>query len=681
MNFTEMRDRLIEHFNEMTKSVTHLFEVNVDKDELWNLYLESFPAGTNEIYRERREYDCNCCRHFIKTIGNAVVIKDSVVYTIWDLQLGDDVFQPVVDALSAYVKNHMVTDVYVSHERKIGTEENYEYLENGQVNTYEHFYLELPSKFVFDKRRSAGDIKGTFRDTRNVFKRSLDEITEESIMTILELISQNSLYKGEEWKAVLTEFLKYKKAYDKLVETKEKENFAWEKSIAAGVVIGRIRNHSIGTLLVNISDGMELDLAVKKYEQIVAPANYKRPKAIFTKKMLEDAKKKIEELGYMSSLGRRFATLDDISINNILFSNKDAQRRISDADDVFASMEKDIAVNPKKFSKVEEVSAEDFVKNVLPTAKEIEVFLENRHSSNMVSLIAPKNMDAPTMFKWNNGFSWAYSGNITDSDIRKNVKSAGGKVDGVLRFSIQWNDMGDWDKNDLDAHCKEPSGEEIMYNHKRSRTGGELDIDIINPDRNIPAVENITWATKNTMQKGKYLFFVHQFTNRGGKNGFRAEIEFDGSIYRFDYQKELRQNENVPVAEVTFDGENFSIKELLPSNMSVREVWGVKTNQFVPVSVISYSPNYFDEQEGIGHRHIFFFLNGCKNPEQPNSFYNEYLKNELLEHKKVFEGLGSKCHVEDSEEQLSGVGFSMTKRNNIFVKVKGASERIIKIKF
>ena len=397
--------------------------------------------------------------------------------------------------------------------------------------------------------------------------------------------------------------------------------------------------------------------------------------------MLEDAKKTITELGYLDSLNRRFATPDDISANNLLFLNRDTAKRVSGGD-IFSQMEKDVAINPKQFSRGEEIGIEKFVKDVLPAALELDVYLENKHTKNMVSLIAPISHDSKSMFKWDNGFGWAYTGNMADSDIRENVKSAGGAVDGVLRFSIQWNDMGDWDRNDLDAHCKEPSGFEICFMDTFSRqTRGKLDVDIQYPKDGMVAVENITYPNKDSMQKGKYLFLVHQFANRGGKNGFRAEIEFDGNIYRFDYQKELRNNESVPVAEVIFDGQNFAIKELLPSNMSVREIWGVKTNQFVPVSVVCYSPNYWDEQNGIGHKHYMFMLKGCVNPEMPNGMFNEYLKEELMQHKRVFEALGSKCHVEDCDDQLSGLGFSATKRNDLIVRVKGSIERVIKIKF
>ena len=37
MEFTEMRDRLMKHFAEMVRDVDHLFEVAVDKDEMWIL--------------------------------------------------------------------------------------------------------------------------------------------------------------------------------------------------------------------------------------------------------------------------------------------------------------------------------------------------------------------------------------------------------------------------------------------------------------------------------------------------------------------------------------------------------------------------------------------------------------------------------------------------------------------
>ena len=680
MEFSRFEKRFQENFAKLTKNATHLYEVEVDKDEMWNLYLDSFPAGTNEIYRQRREYDCSCCRHFIKSFGNVVVIENNEVKTIWDFDTQSTTFQPVVDALNEYIKARAVTNVYIGKEAQVGTKVNYERLDDGTVHKYEHFYLELPRKFVDSSCRSVGDLQGDYRDTRNVFKRSLDEFTVDSLETVLELISSNSLYRGEEWKAALTQFLQYKTAYDALTD-EEKNNYTWEMSTKVGSVVGRIHNHSIGTLLINISEDMDLDLAVRKYEQIVAPSNYKRPKAIFTKKMLEDAKKTIEELGYMDSLARRYATLDDITVNNILFSNKDAAKRISGAN-VFDEMMSEATSSPKKFSKVEEVSVEKFISDILPTASGLEVYLENRHTSNMVSLIAPKNKDAKTMFKWNNGFSWAYSGNLTDS-MKERVKSAGGKVDGDLRFSIQWNEDGK-DNCDLDAHCREADGFEIYYGSAKkpyfSRTQGQLDVDIIYPNGNI-AVENITWANRRTMRPGVYRFYVNQFSG-SVRNGFRAEIEFDGQIYAFDYNKPMRTGENVQVAEVTLNANgSFTIKELLPSNVSSKDVWNVKTNQFIPVSVVMYSPNYWDEQQGIGNKHYFFMLKDCINPERPNAFYNEFLKQELVQHKRVFEALGGKMAVEDVDDQLSGIGFSSTLHNDLVVKVKGATERILKIKF
>ena len=688
--FKDFVKAIQKNLQQMSKDSSKLFTVNVDTEELYNLYLDSFPAGTNEIYRERREYDCSCCRHFIRDVGNVVSIKNGELHTIWGINpVSDDKYNVVAAALDAYVKQKAVSGVFLKKEKRIGTPENREMLPTGKINKYEHFFVDLPEICIFKEcygHTLEGDLS-QFRDVRNVFKRSLDEISKESVDTVLELIAQNSLYKGAEWKKQLTEFKNYQKEYKRLTD-EQKELWTWEKSIVAGAVIGKIRNHSIGTLLVNISEGMDLDLAVRKYEQIVAPVNYKRPKAIFTKKMLEDAKKTITELGYMDSLQRRFATLDDITVNNILFSNKDAAKRITGAMDLFDEMEQDVAIDPKRFSKVEEISVEDFIKNVLPVAKELEVYLENKHIQNMVSLIAPEVADAKTMFKWNNGMSWAYTGNITDSDIKENVKAAGGSVTGIVRFSIQWNDGNGKDNSDLDAHCLEPQGgDHIYFSHKISRyTGGELDIDITDPiyqckSNGGVAVENITYPSKERMKPGTYKFYVNQYSFRNSQ-GFKAEVEVNGEIHSYEYNTPVRGN--VDVAEVILDQSgNFKVVDKLPGNCATisKDVWGIKTLQFTPVSVVCYSPNYWDEQKGIGHQHLFFMLKDCINPEEPNGYYNEFLKPELEQHRRVFEALGAKAHVKDVDDQLSGVGFSLTKRNDLIIKVKGATERVLKIKF
>ena len=684
LDFKIIRNALEDNFKKMCEENENLFEVELNKDVLWETYLNTIPAKDNKIYRTRREFDCSCCRHFIKGIGNVVAIKDNKMVSIWDFETSDDTWNTVLEAMSKFVKKHKVTDVYVSKFNSVGTKYSMDKTEDGNPIKWEHFYLDIPSKFVYNNRYDTIDsVRGEKRANKNVFKRSLDELTMDSVVTVLELINQNSLYRGEEYKYAVEEFRKTKKEYEALKTAKAKELYAWSKSVTLNPTVAKIRNTAIGTLLIDISEGMELDVAVGKYEAVVAPTNYKRSKPIFTQRMLEDAQKTITELGYLDSLERRYANADDITVNNILFSNRDTAKRISGGNSLFDALSKETKSNPKKFDRVEEITIDKFINNVLPTVTDIEAYVENKHTPNFVSLIAPVNKDSKTMFKWNNNFSWAYKGNVTDSIVKQNVKNAGGKVDGVLRFSIQWNDIDGYDENDLDAHCIEPNKNEIYYSNKRDRlTTGMLDIDIINPTHNVSAVENITWTDINKMVDGTYQFYVHCFTNRGGRSGFRAEIEFNGEIYSFNYTTPLRNKQRVHVANVTLKNGQFTIETKLPSNTSSREIWGVNTNQFVPVSVMCYSPNYWDEQNGIGNKHYFFMLKGCVNDELPNAWYNEFLNNELYpNHRKVLEALSSKAHVLETSDQLSGIGFSSTLRNELVVKVKGNTERVLKIKF
>jgi uncharacterized protein YfaP (DUF2135 family) len=184
--------------------------------------------------------------------------------------------------------------------------------------------------------------------------------------------------------------------------------------------------------------------------------------------------------------------------------------------------------------------------------------------------------------------------------MKQRVKEAGGNVEGVLRFSIQWND-GDNNQNDFDAHCKEPSGNTIHFSRmSNNMTSGRLDVDIQHPGNKI-AVENITWTNKSKMLEGKYEFIVHNFSHNGGRTGFTAEIEYEGEIHSFSYDKELQQGEKVLVASVDVSKTSgLKFIKSLDSTMSSKEIWGIKTQKFTPVSVMSFSPNFWESGNKTG---------------------------------------------------------------------------------
>lgn len=669
--FNKLKVAVQKQFDKMSKG--ELFRTSISKDKLWDTYLGSFPEGTNPMFRERTEYDCQCCKQFIRACGDAVAIVDNKLVSIWDVKV-DNFLQEVADAMSKKVKATAVADVFLSPEQILGTDFNHQQLEDGKVIQWEHFYYELQSKFV-KRGELIGTTLSTKRSNKEVFKRSLEEISLDAAETVSDLISQNSIYKGEEHKSIVELFVGHKRAFNSIRGVKKKDLYCWTQSVALGGA-AKVRNTAIGTLLVDISDGVELDRAVASFETKVAPQNYKRPTALITKAMIAKAQKKVEELGITDSLSRRYAVTEDITINNVLFANRDAKAVMN----VFDELAKQVPTKLKKLDKVEEVSIETFISSILPKADNLEVMFENKHTNNLVSLIAPQDETARPIFKWDNNFSWAYNGEVTDS-MKERVKKAGGKVDGVLRFSIQWNDEGD-NQNDFDAHCIEPNKNLIYYGNKGRKhpSSGMLDVDIISPGNKV-AVENITWSNKAKIQKGIHKFIVHNYSHNGGKKGFTAEIEYDGVVYSYAYNKELRQGQKVTVAEIDFDAiKGLRFIKSLPSEQASKEAWGINTNQFQKVKMIMKSPNHWDDK-GVGNKHYFFMLEDCKNEGAARGFFNEFLKEEMNEHRKVFEVLGSKMKVERTDNQLSGVGFSSTQKNSIICKVSGSFARTVKVNF
>lgn len=663
-DFIKFKMAVDKQFTKMSK--LDLFRTDVDKDVLWAAYLASFPKGTNPIFRERTEHDCQCCKQFIRAGGNTVAIVRNRKISIWDIKIGGH-YQVVADTLSTLVKSAKIENEFLHVEKHLGTDFNNQVLENGETIKWNHFHFELPVQFV-KRGVDIGTALSRTRASKDVFMRGLTEISLDAVETVLELIEQNSIYRGAEHKAAVKGFLVEKKRFEKLKNDESRDNYCWS-NLGPGA---KIRNTAIGTLLTDISDGIELDKAVQSFESKVAPTNYKRTSALITKGMIANAKKKVAALGLESALHRRYAVTEDVTINNVLFADRSVKPVIGN---MFDELETNTApVDVSKLKKLDEVPIKTFIDDILPKSESIEILFDNGHVNNLMSLIAPVHDDAKHLFKWDNNFSWAYNGEVADS-IKERVKRAGGNIDAYIRCSLAWFNF-----DDLDIHVVEPDGNRIFYSHKNSyKTGGRLDVDMnANVGTSREAVENIVWTNKAKMLGGTYQVYINQFQQRESVDvGFDAEIEFDGVIHTYHYAK--RVVGNVPVAEFRYS-KNNGIKLIgkLPSTQASKEVWGLATQKFHKVKMIMNSPNHWDDKT-TGNKHLFFIVEDCKNDEPARGFFNEFLDERLRAERKVFEVLGSKMKTEKSDHQLSGLGFSTTQKTQILVKVTGSFARTIKV--
>jgi len=321
-DFSKLKEVVRKQFDKIASK--KLYTVALDKDALWGLYLGSFPPGVNEIYKTRPEFDCNACKGFIRRVGNVVAINDDLeLESVWDVKTIPE-FQPVMDAMAAFVKSHPVQNVFLSEEPVAGVDVTRQLLPDGTVVSWEHFFAKLPKECVHaSKAESVESVLGTKASSYQVFSRSMRELTLDAGLTVLELVDSGSIYRGEEHRNAVTEFIKEKKTFDKVPEGK-RDIHCWARLGSTQVV--RIRNTAVGTLLIDLSEGLDVDSAVAKFEKVMAPSNYKRPKGLFTKKMVEAAESKIKVLGHEDSLGRRHATIEDITVNNVLFVDRAAKK-------------------------------------------------------------------------------------------------------------------------------------------------------------------------------------------------------------------------------------------------------------------------------------------------------------------------------------------------------------------
>ena len=691
-----------------------LFRSSLTGQQVWDLYINGFEPEHNPIFRDPNSsmHNCNLCKNFIRRYGNIVAVNDEhKIMTLFDVKVPDE-FETVAKVLSAKIRSAKISEVFFetfdelnslpyescskkNEKFKLGIDKNvkqytkdeadkYGVVKPEEIRTFTHLHLYLPKQFVDISGKSVEALMGEYRDAKNVFQRAMEDIPMDTLNLVRDLISQGSLLDGQTHLYKIEQFIPLKAQYDELPAS-ERDNWCWANSYR--LPFAKFKNELIGVLCTELAEGKELNASCQAWNKRVDPANYMKVTAPITKRQIDEARKFVEENGYVESFDRRFASIDDIKASEIKHMNVgDGKiKAVSIFDNVKSTSTRH---KRSEFDGVEEVGIDKFMQDILPKCTSVEAFLSNKFDGNMVSLTTANGESKP-IFKWSNNYSWTFNGNLAGKSMIKDaVSTKGGKVDGVLRFSIMWGEDDPTDNSDLDAWAQEPNGNLIGYSthyrkdHGNVRTpmSGQLDIDITNPEsfRHKNIVENIAWSDLSKMGNGTYRLWVNQYAARNSK-GFKAEIEFEGEIYCYEYGKPV--SGQVQVAEVSLNNGSFSIKHILPeSNISSKDLYGLQTNEFHKVNLVCLSPNHWDGNN-VGNKHYFFMLEGCKCPVSIRSFHNENLIPELLQHRKVMDILGATNTINPSEKQLSGLGFNATVRDELVVRLQGSFKRVIKIKF
>ncbi len=665
MEYLDFRNLVTEACNKMIKENEHLFILDVEKELLWMAYLEAFPEGA-----VRQEFNCNHCKHFITRYGAVVSIDENYnIHSYWEDVEADGIFANIANSMLQVIRGSKIRNIFITVETTMGCKCNQQIKEDARIITWDHFYA-IPTSNLVMCRDEAPSFRAGTKSTHDVWKRTLSEINPNAVQAVLDLITDNNLYRGDTY---LFQIDRLKKTFDELSElaldNTKLDNYAWVTSCKLPDAITHVANSAIGQLLKDISETNNLEESVKKFEAMVAPYNYHRPKGIITKTQVEKAYKTVIDLGYEDSLERRHAKVEDISVEDVIFVNRETRKRMSGGFDILmneTSSKADLNLDKQAIP----ITIENFLNNIVTKANKLELLFDNSFINNLVTLTAPVHKESPSIFKWDNGFAWAYNGNISDA-IKQRVKEVGGKVDGYMRISLHW-----FNYDDLDLHMESPYGH-IYYGNRRSL----LDIDMnpgggnANAERSNPkkcsrnSVENIIFS--KVPKKGYYKIFVNNFAKVEHIDlGFEVEVELNGTVYRYVYNKDIHNKQNVTVLDFASDGHTITItKEYLGSTRATKEVWGIKTQNFIEVSAICLSPNYWGNNK-IGSKHYFFILKNCKNPDAIRGYFNEYLKDELTKnHKRVFEVLASKSLTPYNNNQMSGVGFIATIHNSIMIKV------------
>lgn len=378
---------------ENTRTLSHQNLFTTDCGDLFATYLGAIPD------ERRQHYNCNCCERFITTYGQLAYVNpltgelDSLM---WQGTL-PDFFALAILKLREKVQRTKITGVFLSSDRVWGTPSNVPGTGSKYVGqTWTHLHgvnVRVHSHALLTAEQMMAEKKQDYIMLKHAMSDYSIQLAEQAVRVL-----KADVLQGAEKAVGIAEWF-----YNLHLEVQGKRgnqanNIVWLAVAKAPPGFCHVRSTMINTLLEDIRQGMPFEVVKERWVKKMHPLQYKRP-SVISEGNIAQANKIMERLGSAGALRRRFAKLEEVVA---LWTPSEVEKVAppkSDGGGVFDHLRKDQAKAPEMELPSKTMTWEKFANTVLPTAKEIELFVPSGRKP-FAGLVTAAVEDSVPILQW-----------------------------------------------------------------------------------------------------------------------------------------------------------------------------------------------------------------------------------------------------------------------------------------
>lgn len=347
---------------------------------------------------EQQDHTCATCRGFFRRYGGLVSIDPKtgkLTSLAWDESSVPEEYKRAVYLLRQTVESSAVRDVFY-HEAGIHGVPQSEAYPNF---THFHFIAEQ-GRYKQNMVAPLSQHVAKARENFAMLAKSIPAFTMNTLWDAARLFTADTVL-ASSTKHVLTldEYIKFREDIQNVTERNARSAVIWHHVATNydGVVL--IKNSVLGEFLSNLQD-TGYERAKTAFLRQTQGDVYQRPQTAPKPQAINEAEKRIEELGLGTALERRYADLDDIPTTEWHWLPTEADTATAKTS-VFAHL-KEANARAAVTTRVNggTMSFEKFLRQVLPTAENIDLLTSPNHRYAFTGLITAVHPEALPIIAW-----------------------------------------------------------------------------------------------------------------------------------------------------------------------------------------------------------------------------------------------------------------------------------------